>query len=461
MSLDDYASDNKNRPWWLIASAYTGRIILIVVILGATYYTASYLMSNRPKAKKIRHKQQLLVKTMTLQTVDYRTMVATMGTVVASQQIDLLPQVSGELLTLSPSLIPGGFLQRGELMAQIDPETEQRNVRQAELTLAANKIRLARARHELVVAERNVALGKKQAKVTLQSAQAGAAEAEARFRRIEQLIKSNLRSQEDYDAAKSTDIQKNADLAMARLRTEVVAIEELQLQLKRQEILLAEAQVEQDKVALANAQKRLRDTKILAPFPALVLEKYIGPGSVVTTSTKLATLVAADEYWVEVSVSEDRLPWLTIPHTDEDKGGEARVTGRSWPNGTFRKGYIKRLLPALESQGRMARLLIVIKDPLGREANAGQPPLLLGAFVRVNLEGKKLQQVVRVPRSYLHDGSWVWTINADKLERRQLEIIWRDPDYLYTNGGIAAGEKIVISDVPGAVSGMTVSEAHP
>ncbi len=461
MSSNSHASDNKMRPWWLIVSAYTGRIIVIVVILGVAYYTASYLMCNRPKAKKLRHQQQLLVKTTTLQSVDYSTVIATMGTVVASQQIDLLPQVNGKLLSLSPSLFPGGFFNQGEVIAQIDPVDEERNVRQAELTLAADNVRLERVQHELIVAERNVALSKKQVQVVLQSARAGAVEAEARFRRIEQLIKSNLRSQEDFDAAKAAAIQKTADLAAAELRTEAVDIEELQLQLKRQEVLLAENQVEKDKVALANAQKRLQDTKIIAPFPALVLQKYIGPGSVVTTNSKLVTLVAADEYWVEVSVAQDRLPWLTIPQNQDDKKSEARITSIAWANGTSRLGYIKRLLPALETQGRMVRLLVAVNDPLGRKAANGQPPLLLGAFVRVNLEGKKLQQVVQVPRSCLHDGSWVWTLNRDKLERRRLEIIWRDPDYVYSSGGVTSGEKIVSSDVPGAVSGMTVSEARP
>ena len=52
------------------------------------------------------------------------------------------------------------------------------------------------------------------------------------------------------------------------------------------------------------------------------------------------------------------------------------------------------LLGDLEPQGRMARLLVSVRDPRSREkGNEELPKLLLGAYVRVIVEGRELSEL--------------------------------------------------------------------
>ena len=160
-------------------------------------------------------------------------------------------------------------------------------------------------------------------------------EAEAKFHRVGKLAKENLSSQEDYDAAKATSIQKMTELDNAKISLEALEIEEMNLVLKRKDVRLAEKQVKQDKIALKEAKKRLDDTNVVAPFDCIVLQRYVSRGSIITTSTKLATLVATNNYWVEVSIPQDRLSWLSIPKNIE--------TTRK-PNKNFSSGLEKKHL---------------------------------------------------------------------------------------------------------------------
>lgn len=446
-------SRNSDTTWRLLF-AYLLHVIVIAAVSGGTYYLAYYLMTHKPEANKKRFERQILVKTVTASVSNHHTVIAAMGTVVPSQQIDILPEIDGKLKTVSNSLVPGGFFPRGEEIAQIDPEEETRNVQHAKESLAASETRLAKVRQDILVTEQRLALNKRRADVAYTSAQAKAKETQARLDRLRQLGK--ISSQEEYDAAEATAIQNATELENAKIRREELKVEEVALELKRLDVKLAESQLELDKIAIADAQKRLRDTRVVAPCDALVLQKYVGTGSMVTPSTKLASLVSVDEYWIETALTIDRLDWLTIPQNEKDKGSTAKITNFSWQEGQFREGHVKRLSPALESEGRMAKLLIAVEDPLDREAK-GRPRLLLGSFVRVSIGGKSLKDVVCVRREYLHGGNCVWIYDSGKLDVRQVEVAWNEVDFVYVRG-VKDGEKIIVSEIPGAVPGMKIEE---
>jgi hypothetical protein len=95
-----------------------------------------------------------------------------------------------------------------------------------------------------------------------------------------------------------------------------------------------------------------------------------------------------------------------------------------------RKGRVARLLPDLTQEGRMARLLIEVKDPLDLQVKEKKRPmLLLGEYVRVLIEGTELRDVYRIPRSALRNDSEVWIVDEEsKLAIRPVKTIWRDED---------------------------------
>ena len=68
----------------------------------------------------------------------------------------------------------------------------------------------------------------------------------------------------------------------------------------------------------------------------------------------------------------------------------------------MREGTVIRFLSDLESNSRMARVVVEVKDPLALEdANAGLEKLFLGSFVKLEIELPTLQDAIRVPRTYV------------------------------------------------------------
>ena len=111
----------------------------------------------------------------------------------------------------------------------------------------------------------------------------------------------------------------------------------------------------------------------------------------VTPQDPLAELVGVDKYWIQVSVPVDYLKWISFPKHKGKKGSQVRVVHQS---GYERTGEVIELLGDLETEGRMARILVAVKDPLGLQGSRETTrPLLIGEYVRVEVEGSQLTQV--------------------------------------------------------------------
>jgi len=222
----------------------------------------------------------------------------------------------------------------------------------------------------------------------------------------------------------------------------------------------------------------LRRTQITARFNALVTERQATFGDKITLSDRLATLVSTDEYWVEISVPVEDLRWLQIPiragangkTSPGSPGSPARIVmdgGRG-----ERAGQLLKLTGSLDSQSRLARVLVSVSDPLllkppesliGEPANDSAPekkgvPLILGDYVGVQLQGKNLDNVIRIPLAWLRDRDRVWVMNDDKLEFRPVSVVYEDRHYAYldsgSESGLSAGDQVVTTDIIVPVAGM-------
>ncbi len=113
-----------------------------------------------------------------------------------------------------------------------------------------------------------------------------------------------------------------------------------------------------------------------------------------------------------------------------------------------------RLLGEVERAGRLAQVLVRVRDPLSID-NEAEPVLLNGSYVRMEIEGKTLRNVVEIERSHLRDGDKVWVMNdADELDIRQVKVVFRGKDAVYISEGIVDGERMVTADMSAAVNGM-------
>jgi RND family efflux transporter MFP subunit len=231
------------------------------------------------------------------------------------------------------------------------------------------------------------------------------------------------------------------------------------LLVKEPQLSAAKAMLTAEKAEVQKARLNLARTTIQAPFNAFVRAKNVDIGSQVSGQEKLAELVGTDEYWIQASIPVDRLNWIMIPRHPAESGSRVRILHR---NGFIIAGTVVKLLGDLESEGRMARILVEVKDPLNlKKGEKNQPALLIGEYVKIEIEGRKLQNVYRIPRAALRDNSNIWIVNKDsKLEIRRVETLWRDAKTVLFREGLEADDQLIVSDLPTPVNGMPVRVAE-
>ena len=106
----------------------------------------------------------------------------------------------------------------------------------------------------------------------------------------------------------------------------------------------------------------------------------------------------------------------------------------------------------------MARIIVEVQDPLNlKKGEKSQPSLLIGEYVRIEVEGRILQNVYRIPRTALRDDSKIWVVNPDsKLDIRPVETLWRNAKTVLLREGLKPDDKLIVSDLPAPINGMPV-----
>lgn len=379
------------------------QVLLPVLILGGGVIGARALIATRPEVKKVTQQASAtVVEVITVQSEDTQAVISAFGTVRAHQELSVQPQVSGSVVEQHAKLIKGGLLHAGEVLVRIDPRDYAYAVETQQGALAKAEFELELERGNQVIAQREWAL-------------------------LESSIETN-------------EMGKQLALRKPHLRE------------KRAAVAAAKSR-------LAKAELDLQRTTLSAPCNALVLDESVEVGQLVMSQTPIARLVCTDAFRVEVSIPMRELAWVAIPGPAQARGSHVRVLRDLGSDKTAqRQGVVAGLLGDVSENGRMARLLVLVEDPLSRTtAQDQQLPLLLGEYVRVEIDGPQLSNVFVVPRSTLREGGRMWVKNENnQLEIRQVEVALSRHDSLLIQSGLRDGDQVITSPLPVALSGMAV-----
>jgi len=379
------------------------RILLPMVVLGVALLIAFVMIENRPRpGRSVVGETETPVRIAVATDHGDPVTIHAAGTVIAEESVQLKPQVNGEITWMSPNLVPGGFFEKGDVILRIDR-------RDYELILAQRKGELAQAEFELTN-ERGLA---------------------AIAREEWSLLGDEVKATEEGRA----------------------------LTLRKPQLARAEARLAAAKSAVDKAELDLARTEIRAPFNAMVGMESADLGQLVNSQTVIATLTGTDDYWVQTSVAVEDLAHLALPDVHGRGGARARVRMRSGEVTVTREGRLVRLLGDLEEAGRMARVLVEINDPLGRQLEG--LPLLLRAYVDVEIVGRAFADVVAIPAPSLREGNKVWVVDPDsRLEIRVVEVAWETEERVLVRKGLRKGEHVVTSRIPAPIPGMKLKEAE-
>ncbi len=395
----------KPRRWARTLAGAAIRILLaaaIIVGAGAFY---QYQMKTSPRAgRKKPPTQARLVQVVSVQRDSHATTVTQMGPVTPAQQVTLRPQVTGQIVEISPDVVPGAYVEAGQRLFTIDR-------RDYEIAVHQRHSEVMKALRDLKIEQGNQAV-----------------------------------AQREYE-----------------LLGEEIDEEDRELVLREPQLASAEAAHESAKAALERAELDLARCSITAPFNAIIQEKSVDLGATVSLNSNLVTLIGTDEAWVEVKVPLHELKWITIPQKNGDPGSAVKLRNpMAWGPDRCRTGRVLRLMGELEPQGRLTQLLVGVDDPFClKPENRGVPQILMGAFVSAEIRGRTLENVFPIERPYLRDNDTVWIMNdANELEIRPVEIAFRGPTHVYVRDGLTEKEMLVLTDIAAPVAGMPLRVAQ-
>jgi len=389
----------ERRPRGLARLLFLGiDLTLATVAVMVTLWVAQDVIKSRPRPKRKKpERRATLVEVQTVETTTRRVRIEGSGLVAPSRQVAVRPQVTGRIKERSPALEVGSFIARGDTLVVIEDNDYV--------------IALRRARAELIQAQAALKLEKGSGRL----------------------------AKREYTILGS---DPKAD-------TELV--------LRKPQLASAKALASAAGAAVAKARLDLKRTTIDAPFDAVVRSRTADLGSQVTPASDLVTLAGTDLWWVEVRLPSEQLRWLETGDSRGKGGSLARLSNPAgWGPEASRTGRVARIAPDVEEGGRMARVLIAVEDPLGRgDKGAGKPPLKIGEYLQVMFEGRKLDQVVSLPRELLRDGDTVWVMNGkDQLAIIKVELAYAGRDTLLVSKGLGSGDRVVASPLSSPVAGM-------
>ena len=245
------------------------------------------------------------IKTATVARGDLRIEVLANGVVTPDVEVIVKSKAGGEITSFPNN--EGDRVKRGAVVVTLDPRTERARANQAQANLLMAKARLDKA------------------KVSLK-------DSKTRLERQKKLYADGIISRQELDDSEITFEKAISD------------------------VNIAEAEIIQTREALNEANERLEDTEIKAPFAGTILKKYVDVGQVISSTLSSASegtpiFSIADLDYIFINATVDEVDIARIVPDQEVVAAVDSISGKTFA------ARVERIAP----QGRVDRTVTVFE----------------------------------------------------------------------------------------------------
>lgn len=357
------------------AIALAGIIVVMVLIIAKPKPEAS------PAAAEVAH-VKVTVTPARPQTVQLA--VNAHGTVAPKREIDLVAQVSGQIVSVEPAFVEGGFFSSSEVLIRIDERDYQVAVLNAEARLAEAERLLAEEEGRSLQAKREW---------------------------------RDLGNQTAND-----------------------------LFLRKPQLVAARAQVASARADVEMAELNLERTRIRVPFDGRVKEIHADLGQFVSAGTRLATVYDSTVVEVRFPLTEKQAALLDLPLTHLPLRGSTTMEGevevRRFPEVTITgsvagresqwQGWLTRTDAFVDAGTRMFYAVAEVANPFA------DVPLLPGLFVEAEIAGRQIENVTVLPRSALFQLDKILTLDSEnKVVHHTVDVLHKSDTQVWIKADFA------------------------
>ena len=374
-------------PLWI-------RILLPLIVLALLFGVALSIKPPETASRGNGGPPRLLVEALTISASDYEVVLESYGTVQPRTRSQLVAQVGGQILTISPAFRDGGFFRKGDVLIEIDPRDYVADVRIAEATLL-------------------------DARQALADAEARADQARAAWQRLGN--------------------EGEPPPLVAR---------EPQLQAAAARLASADA-------ALTKAKLALERTRVLAPYDGRVLSQDADVGQVVGANAPLGSIYATDSVEVRLPLRNRDLGYIDLPELDARADFAAVIFASELDDASRWGGTLVRTDGEIDPIARQLHVTARVDDPYGRSENG--LPIKIGQYVTAQISGRTIQDAIVIPNQIIYQGAFVYVVDDGVLDRRRIDIAWQNEIESIVTSGLEPGEQVVTTQLGQVTSGTRVT----
>ena len=376
------------------------KVLLPLVVLAGAVGAAYVMYINRPPVETrtpVIEPPSVRVQRVEMSSVDLT--VSSQGTVQPRTSSQLVPEISGSVIEVSPSFAVGGFFEEGDVLLKIDPYDYQQAVISGRSQLAQAKLRLAQEE----------------------------AEAEVARREWEEIGRGNATA----------------------------------LTLRQPQVEDARAAVAAAEAALERAERDLERSEVKAPYAGRVQSKDVDVGQFVNKGNTVGRIYAVDSAEIRLPLPDEELAYVDVPMSyrgNQQQTGPrvTLVTDFAGRRHTW-QGRIVRTESEIDPVSRMVHVVAEVADPYGASDDPSRPPLAAGMFVEAEITGRRVDNVVELPWAALRGRNQVLVVeDGGRLRFRDGEVLRSTTDSVLISSGLAEGEVVCISALDTVTDGMAV-----
>lgn len=372
----------------------------ILIIVGFAVLMQVIIAMNKKPEEKKRPFNTLAVMADYAAIDDVQLTVSAQGEASPQIEIDLVPEVGGKIVYVSPNFLQGGIFRKGETLVRIQDADYQVAVVQAQANVAQAEQVLMREVAEGEIARR--------------------------------------------------DLQ---DLGITD-RPSALALREPQKQQAQASLQAANAQLD-------SARLQLTRTEVKAPFAGRVRSKSSDIGQYVTPGSRLGRIFSTNIVEVNLALTDNDLSKVDLPlaFVAESRETAPKVKLSNVIAGKRREwtGRLMRTDSTYDTQTRALFAIVEVFDPYGKGASEDGFPLAPGMYVEAEIEGKKFDDVIVIPRDGLRPENKVFIVDdKGKAEIRDVSVLDTSPERAVILSGVAAGELVVLSPMEISRASMTL-----
>ena len=374
------------------------KALLPVFVLVGLGLIAVAMIGNPPQTDvKAPPDTRLMVEVLPLKASAFDIGLESYGTVAPRTRSFLTAEVSGQIQWIAPNFRDGGAFSEGDVLVRIDRRVYEANVRIAEAAYMEANQRLAEERARALQAE--------------------------------------------IDWKKLGESGEAPDLV-----------------LRRPQLLSAEARLGSAEASRAKAGLDLERTEIKAPFDGRLLSKRVDVGQVIAPNQQIAEAYATDYVEIRLPLKNRDLEFIDLPgvtHEANSRDHQLLASIASELGGNYEwQGRIVRTEAAIDENARQLHVIAQVDSPFSQEGD--RPPLRIGQYVTVRIQGRRLEDAIVVPTSAIYQQSYAYVVTDQVLDRRQVDIGWQDDSQAFIRTGLASGDLLVVTPLGQIASGTPV-----